>query len=49
MKFRIHFTIGDDEEDSIIVEGYNIDEVKNKADIEVGKRNGADPWSDQLE
>jgi len=49
MKLRIHFTIGEDTEDSIIIKGNTIEEVREKADIEVAKRNGVDPWSELLE
>lgn len=47
MKFKIHFTTGDTE-DSIVVSGDTIEEIREKADIETKKRNGTDCWSEEI-
>lgn len=46
MRFRIHFTLADGSEDSVVVEGGSIEEVQQAAGQEVAKRNGTDPWSE---
>jgi hypothetical protein len=49
MKFRIHFTLSDGSEDSIIVEAASLSEVREKAEAEVKKRGGIDPWSEKVD
>lgn len=52
MRFRIHYTItgnnGVDYEDSIIVNGDTVEEIREKADQELVRRGGFDPWSEEL-
>ncbi len=45
MKFRIH---NGDYEDSIIIEGETIEEIREKAHKETSKRNWKDCWSEEL-
>lgn len=51
MKFRIHSEIDgvEDSEDSIVLEGDTIEEVRTKADIETGKRGWVNCWSEEIE
>lgn len=54
MKFKIHFTIvrayeGYTFDDSIIIEAPTIEELQVKAEAEVAKRGGTDPWSEKIE
>ena len=49
MKFRIHFEHQDGTEDSIIVEGETIEELREQAGAELTKRNGENPWSEEVE
>ena len=52
MKFRIHYTIkgadGSPVEDSIVIEGDTVEEIRNKADAALSHRGGVDPWSEEL-
>jgi hypothetical protein len=48
MNFRIHYTLSDGSEDSIIVTGDDIEQIREKADAEVAKRGGTDPWSEEI-
>lgn len=52
MKFRIHSTVPtyneQDYEDSVVVEGETIDDVRERANAEVTRRGGVDPWSEEL-
>ncbi len=48
MKFRIHYTLKDGSEDSIVVEGESHEEIREKADIMLEERGGKDPWSEEL-
>ena len=48
MKARIHFTLGDTN-DSIDVTGSSPEEIREKADAELLKRGGSDPWAEILE
>ncbi len=45
MKFEIHYTLPSGDEESVIIEGDSVEEIRTKADVEVEKRNGVDPWS----
>lgn len=49
MKFRIHGTWPNGSEDSIIVEGDDIDEIREKAKRETDDRNWSNLWSENLE
>ena len=48
LRFRINFTLPDGSQDSIIVEGKDEEEIREKSDNEVRERIGRDPWSEQL-
>lgn len=52
MKFKIYFTVTDNEgeqhNDSIIIEGDTIDEIRKQARIEVDKRGGFDAYSEEI-
>jgi len=48
MTFRIHFEHQDGTEDSFIVIGETVEEIRVKADAELKKRGGAHPWSEEL-
>ena len=49
MKFRINFTWPDGTEDSFIVTGETLEECQAKAADELGRRQGSNPWSEELE
>lgn len=48
MRFRIHFEWPDGTEDSLIITGDSIEDVRQKADAELLKRGGKNPWSEEL-
>jgi len=48
MKFKIHFTLGQ-YEDFVIVEADTLKECQEKAAYEVARRNGSDPWSEEVQ
>lgn len=48
MTFRIHFTWPDGTQDSVIVSGDTIEEVREKAQEAVASRNATDPWSEEI-
>jgi len=49
MTFRIHYTLPDGSEDSITIEGDTLDDIRSRAALEVTRRNGRDPWSEEIE
>lgn len=49
MIFRIHFTLPNGSQDSVVIEGDDIDELRERAEAEVAKRGATDPWSEELE
>ena len=49
MRFRIHFEHVDGSEDSFVIEGDDLEELKGIADSEVSKRGGVNPWAEELE
>ena len=49
MKFRIHFELPDGSEDSIDIEAETLEEIRKKAGLEVFKRRGTNPWSEELQ
>jgi hypothetical protein len=49
MKALIHFEHADGTEDSIIISGDTVEEVRSLADAELAKRGGKNPWSEELE
>jgi len=48
MRYRIHFTLPDGTEDSVVIAADSIEELRKLADEEVAKRNGKDPWSEEI-
>ena len=48
MKARINFTVGE-YEDSIIVCGDSLEEIRDAAEAEIAKRGGTDEWSEILD
>ena len=49
MTFRIHFTLADGSEDSILISGDTVEEIREKAEAAVLARGGRDPWSEEVE
>ena len=51
MKFKVHFTLGNfgQYEDFVIVEADTLEECQEKAAYEVTRRNGSDPWSEEIQ
>lgn len=48
LKFRIHFVLSDGSTDSIILECETLEEIRDKANAEVNRRNARDAWSEEL-
>ena len=48
MMYRIHFTLADGSEDSVTVSGGSIEAIRERANVEVAKRGGRDPWSEEV-
>ena len=48
MTFRIHFTWPDGTEDSFIVSGETVEEIRALAQAGVAYRNGSNPWSEEI-
>lgn len=48
MKYRIHYTLADGTEDSIIISGSSVEAIRQRAQQEVDKRGGRDPWSEEV-
>lgn len=48
MTYKIHFTLADGSEDSVVVSGETVDEIREAAQHELDKRGGFDPWSEEL-
>lgn len=49
MKFRIHYTLKSGEfEDSFVVSGETIEDCRVKADEELDRRGGEEPWSEEI-
>lgn len=48
MTFKIHFEHVDGTEDSYIISGDTIEEIRAKSEAELTKRNGINPWSEEL-
>lgn len=49
MKFRIHFEHEDGCEDSVDVTGATVEEIRTQAEMELAKRGGKNPWSEELQ
>lgn len=48
MTYRIHFTLPDGTEDSIVLSGDTVEDIRAQADIEVARRSGTNPWSEAI-
>jgi hypothetical protein len=48
MEFRVNFDYADGSEDSFIVEGDSIEEIREEAKDELAKRQGLHPWSEDI-
>ena len=48
MRYEIHFTTKDGRGDYVVVEGDTVEEIREKAEAEVSKRDGRDPWSKEI-
>ena len=48
MRFRIHFTYPDGTEDSVVIEGDDLEALQAQAKEEVKLRNGSNPWSEEI-
>lgn len=48
MEFRIHFTLPNGTEDSIVVVGETIQDIQQTAIAEVANRGGTNEWSEQI-
>ena len=48
MTFRIHFEHQDGTEDSFVISGETIQEIREQTDLELAKRIGKNPWSEEL-
>ncbi len=49
MKFKIFFTLKSGETDSIVISGNSIEELQQKAKVEVEKRGAVDARSEPIE
>ena len=49
MTFEIHFELLNGDEDYVVISGEDIEELRQKAIVEVEKRNGKNPWSREIE
>ncbi len=48
LNFRIHFEHQDGTEDSFDVAGGTVADIREKADTELAKPDGTNPWSEEL-
>jgi hypothetical protein len=48
MVYRIHYELPDGSSDSVDINGESIEEIRAKAESEISKRNGANPWSQEI-
>lgn len=48
MKFKIHFTLPDDTEDFVVIEGDTLEAVRDTAREQISLRGGINPWSEKL-
>lgn len=47
-QMRCGNTLKDGNEDYIVIEGETLEEIAEKANTEVAKRGGLDPWSKEI-
>ncbi len=48
MKFKIHYTTADGDDDYFVASGDTIEEIREVAVNGVQQRNGTNPWSEEL-
>lgn len=48
MMYRIHYTLADGSEDSILISGGSIEGIRARAEEELAKRGGTNPWSEEV-
>lgn len=48
LKFKINYELKNGDYDFFIIEGENIEEIKEKVTTELKKRNTIDAWSEEL-
>lgn len=48
MMYRIHYKLSDGSEDSIVISGASIEGIRARADEELSKRGGTNPWSEAI-
>lgn len=49
MRYRTHYTLADGSEDSIVLSGDTIEEIREKAQSEIERRGATNPWSEELQ
>lgn len=48
IKVRIHFTMPDGFEDSLVMQADTLEELQKQAADEIERRGAIDPWSEEL-
>ncbi len=48
MTFKIHFEHADGTKDFVVLSGDTIKEIQEKAEVELKKRVGINPWSEEI-
>lgn len=48
MTYRIHYTLPDGSNDSVVISASTVEELRELAQAAVASRNGANPWSEEL-
>lgn len=48
MTFKIHFERPDGTEDFVVLSGDTVHEIQEKAEAELAKRSGKNPWSEEI-
>lgn len=46
ISFRIHYTLRDGTEDSVLISAETIEEIREQAQQEIESRNAINPWSE---
>lgn len=49
MQFKIHFELSDGSDDSIILSGDTVEDIRAVANDEIEKRGGKNPWSEEIQ
>ena len=48
MTYRIHYTLPDGTEDSVVLSAITVEKLRAKADEFLAARNATDPWSEEV-